>query len=441
MLIQNFLNQSEGQTLEFSKDLPSREELAKIICAFSNISGGKLILGVDPETNIPVGVDRLAIIELRANFSKLIRDIIEPLPSIDLKVLTVEDLKLIEITIASGNLKPYFLKGLDKYSGTYVRKGSENIIAAPELVDELDRQAAGVSYDSMPCYQAVVEDLNTKLVDQYCTLKAKLENIPKPLVNYAFMERNGLIVREKGKILPTIASILCFSDKVNTFFPKAKVKCKIYDYEDTTKLIDVKTFSGPLFALYDEVMSFLADSDLPEEVVKELVVNAFVHRDYTLELDAVVISLFSNRLEIFSPGYIPSSITMEDVMNGTSVVKNLLLYKIFSDAGYCCTGKSGLYKANLILKDNNLNQINILGDFSGVTLTLYNDLADDFFTREELKILEYLETVEYINNTQCQKLLKVKGKQAQYILTKLVRKGKLESIGEKKGRRYLLKEA
>lgn len=439
MLIQNYLNQSEGQTLEFSKDLPSKEELAKIICAFSNISGGNLILGVEPETKELVGVDKEKIFSLRASLNKLLRDIIEPIPSLNFKVLSSEGLKFIAIEVSSGNLKPYFLKGFDKYSGTYIRNASECVLATKEIVDELDRQAEGLSYDSVPYSSAAVEDLNTKLIDSYNEKKSQLTSSSKPLVNFAFMERNGFIIRKRGKLVPTVASLLCFSDKVNTFFPKAKVKCKIYDYEDTTKLVDLKTFSGPLMTMVDDLITFLADSDVPKSVVQELVINALIHRDYTQELDSIVISLFSNRVEIFSPGYIPCGLTFNDICSGVSVVRNQLLYKIFSDLGYCCTSDSGISYANKVLKENNLNQIQITGDFNGIVATVHSELADAFYSKEEIRILEFLETAEYINNTQCQKLLKVKGKQAQYILTKLVKKGRLESIGEKKGRRYLIK--
>ena len=107
--------------------------------------------------------------------------------------------------------------------------------------------------------------------------------------------------------------------------------------------------------------------------------------------------------------------------------------------GYSYSSLTGIQNANNLFKDDHLSSIIYKIVNNTLVATVYTETSDDYYTKEELKILNYLNENEYINNTQCQKILRVKGKQAQYILTKLVKKDKLVSIGEKKGRKYQLK--
>lgn len=439
MYIQEILNAPEGHTLEFKKELPAREDLAKCICAFSNLSGGNIIVGIDPKTREITGFDRLKLFETQEYVKKLISELIEPLPVYFLKVASFNGKKLLIISIVSGNLKPYHLRDTDMLMGTFVRIGRHIQQATPKMIAELERLSAHVCYDATPAYDTVVEDINYALIEEYLSKREKNLSIPKGLVNYAFLEKNHLIVRERGKIYPSIATILCFSDKANDYFPHAKVKCKIYEYDDKSKLSDILTVSGPLIKQVEQVINFFKTVDIPRDILKELIINAIVHRDYSFTSDVITVSVFNDRIEVESPGYLPNGISLEDLEKGLSVCRNQTIYKIFSEMYSANNSVSGIQEANKRLNENGLKPLIFSSAAANFVATVLNEISEDFFTREELKILSFLEANDYINNTQCQKLLRVKGKQAQYILTKLVKKEKLVSIGEKKGRRYEIK--
>ncbi|MGD9581576.1 MAG: ATP-binding protein, partial [Vampirovibrionia bacterium] len=330
----------------------------------------------------------------------------------------------------------YYLQGQDKFSSTYIRVGKKNVLATPQVIAELDRLSLNISFDSTPSYDAEVDDLDNDLIDIYLDKIVESSSKPKPLINYAFLDKNNFIKRELGKMYPTVAAILCFSDKVNTFFPQAKISCKVYDNDD---VVDKKEIAGPVITQLASVLDFYKDIDVPEFVVRELLVNAIVHRDYAYSTESIKVALHNDRFEVSSPGTLPIGLNIEDIGNGTCIYRNRGLYKIFYDMGYSHNSLTGVQNSNNLLKENFLDNISYKIVANNVVATVYTETSDDYYSKEELKILDYLSENEYINNTQCQKILRVKGKQAQYILTKLVKKDKLVSIGEKKGRKYQIK--
>ena len=440
MVTQSILNQPEGQTLEFRRDLPNRHDLARIVCAFSNMSGGNLVLGIEPKNNEIIGLSNTKIFEIQNTYIKLISDMIEPIPVIQGLVLKIKDKKLFVISTLSGNLKPYCLRGKDKLNGIYVRIAKINQIATPQMIAELDRCALGLSYDATPLYEADIDDLQEDLIQEYINNREKIFAIPRAQINYAFLDNNNLIKRESGKVYPTVAAILCFSEKASEYITKAKIKCRIYEYEDKSNLLDVITTSGNLINQIEQALKFFRNSNIPQEVIKELILNAVLHRDYSYSQDFIVVSMYQDRFEVISPGQIPHGLSFENLGNGVSLYRNKVLYKLFSEMGYGFASGSGIQNINKILKDNNYKYVEFSTQSNNFVATIFKDSFEEDFSKEEVKIIDFLEKNEYINNVQCQKLLRIKGKQAQYILIKLVKKGKLVSIGEKKGRKYHLKD-
>lgn len=439
MQISEIMNTYQEHTLELQKDLPSNDELAKMICAFSNCLGGDLILGVDPKTGEILGLETDYLFELQENLPKLVASLVEPIPSIVCKIKVVDDKKLFVVSVLSANLKPYYLKGKDKFNGTYIRLGNKNSIATPQMIAELDRLALNVSFDSTPAYDAEVDDLDNELIEAYLDKRTEMFSKPKPLINYAFLDRSKFIKRELGKMYPTICAVLCFSEKANDYCPQAKIRCNIFENNDKKKLVDFKVISGPIIKQIDAVVDFYSDIDLPQDVLRELLLNAIVHRDYSYSVDLIEISLYDDRIEVSSPGALPIGLNIEDISKGVCIYRNSSIYKIFNDMGYSYSALTGIQNANNSLQNSHLENISYKIQDNALVATVYTETSNDYYTKEELKILDYVNDNEYINNTQCQKILRVKGKQAQYILTKLVKKDKLVSIGEKKGRKYQLK--
>lgn len=433
MNFEETLKQGQGPTLLYSKELPARAELAQIICAFSNCVGGQLIVGIDPESNELLGMPRKKVFECIENFKKLVWDLVEPLPSIYPRIFVSNEKWFFSLLVFPGNLKPYYLKGLDKITGTYVRIGKVNEIASTLIISELERSSGLINYDTTPCYEAEVEDIDKDFIEKiYSDMGQKV------LINYAFLENNKLIVRESGKIFPTISGILCFSNRINDYFPGAVIK--INHYDDSNSLMESNEIKGlTLFNQIEALKEFFVEHNLIPEATGELIMNAIIHRDYTLKDLPIVVQFYEGKIIIESPGYIPVGLTINNLDKGICIPRNQNIYHLYKEFYGQDDGGTGIQKVNKYLSDNAYPPVVFSCKDHFILSTINLESVEEFITKEENKILSFLSSNDYITNVQCQKLLKIKGKQAQYVLTKLAKKGKLSYIGDKKGRKYLLK--
>ena len=137
MTIETLLKQAEGKTLEFKRDLSSPKNLLKTLVAFANTAGGKVIIGVEDKNRSPVGVAHPLDEEER--LCSLIADAIEPRLVPNVEIMTVEDKTLLMVDVFLSNSRPHYLKAEGVETGVYVRLGSTNRQADPELTGELRR--------------------------------------------------------------------------------------------------------------------------------------------------------------------------------------------------------------------------------------------------------------------------------------------------------------
>jgi ATP-dependent DNA helicase RecG len=160
-MISNLISNPESKTLEFKRDLSSPRSVLRTLVAFANSAGGHLILGVADDRKI-IGVENPLDEEER--LSNLIADSISPrlVPSIEM--ITVEEKTLLVVEVFLSGMRPHFLKADGQQSGTYVRLGSTNRLADPQLIAELQRGVAGVSFDALPMPELTEDDLDLKAI-------------------------------------------------------------------------------------------------------------------------------------------------------------------------------------------------------------------------------------------------------------------------------------
>ncbi len=161
-----------------------------------------------------------------------------------------------------------------------------------------------------------------------------LEGIGSSLSPNAFLKKNRLVAEHRGKLRPTVAAVLLFDDE-----PQATLdtRCAIKVYRLQTTDREYKrehlkeaptTIEGPLEHQINAVISKVADllkdvsvnvggklrrASYPAEALKELLVNAVIHRDYSLN-DDIHVRIYDNRIEIQSPGRLPGYVTRENIL-------------------------------------------------------------------------------------------------------------------------------
>ncbi len=141
MNAENLLKQEEGKTLEFKRDLSSPKKLLKTLVAFANTAGGRVIIGVDDKTRLPVGIEHPLDEEER--LCSLIADSIRPRLVPNVEMNTVDGKTLLAVEVFLSGSRPHWLKVEGPEGGVYVRLGSTNRQADRELIAELRRSGEG----------------------------------------------------------------------------------------------------------------------------------------------------------------------------------------------------------------------------------------------------------------------------------------------------------
>jgi ATP-dependent DNA helicase RecG len=162
MTMNELLNRPEGKTLELKRDLSSLRLIIKTLVAFANTAGGVMIIGRDADGTI-VGVDDVLAQEER--LASAIADNIRPAMMPDIEISTCLDKSLLIARVPHWR-GPFYLKAEGPEHGVYVRLGSTNRKAGPELLAEMQRSLAGISYDLTPLPDLTVADLDLVMARQ-----------------------------------------------------------------------------------------------------------------------------------------------------------------------------------------------------------------------------------------------------------------------------------
>ena len=159
-ILESLLQQPEGKTLEFKRDLSSPKPILKTLVAFANTAGGRLVIGITDDQQF-VGVDDPLTEEER--LCNLIADAISPRLVPNVEMVTIEGNTLLIIEVYLSNSRPHWLKAKGPELGVYVRLGSTNRQADRELIAELQRSVEGIAFDEMPMPDLSINDLDLDL--------------------------------------------------------------------------------------------------------------------------------------------------------------------------------------------------------------------------------------------------------------------------------------
>ena len=334
--IDNLLSQSEGKTLEFKRDLSSPKPLLKTLVAFANTAGGKLIIGVNDDRQI-IGVEKPLDEEER--LCSLIADSISPRLVPNVEMITVQDKTLLLVEVFLSGSRPHFLKAEGAEVGVYVRLGSTSRQADRELISELRRSAEGVSFDEMPMPDLTIESLDLKSARELFDSRHELTE--KELLTLK------MLTCHQGRQVPTKGAVILFGKERNSFFPDAWVQCGRFIGKDKADIFDHIDIYDYLPQALENIMLFLkkhamrgADFseirrkdvwNIPLSILREAIINALVHADYSQRGAPIRISFFDDRIEIENPGILLPGMTIEDMKQGISKIRNPVIARVFRE--------------------------------------------------------------------------------------------------------------
>ena len=325
-------------------------DLAATLTAFANTDGGQLIIGVADKDHTIVGVDDLDAITRQVD-NVAYNNCEPPLTVLQETIATDDGRIVVVVNIPKGDQRPYRTTS-DIY---YIRTSSGRRQASRQELLRLFQATESLYFDESPFLRATIAHLNTRAVSAF------FDTAYKGIENLAFERTlvNIKLAQEINDTLhPTTAGLLFFANQPQQFIPYAYLTAlRIPGSTLDVPPSDQKKIEGPITAILEETLRFLyihlpvphhisemkpeAHKEFPDVVLRELLVNAIAHRDYTIQAP-IRLFIFDDRVEIRSPGQLPNTITLESILLGVHVLRNPTVYNILLRMGFVTDAGSGI---------------------------------------------------------------------------------------------------
>lgn len=340
MDIKQLLTTSEGKTLEFKRDTSALKQIMKTIVAFANTAGGVIVIGREDDGNI-AGVENP--LQVEEQLSSAIADSIAPMIMPDIEIVSVAGKALLCICVAHWP-GPFYLKSEGDERGVYIRLGSSTRQAGPEFIAEMKRQHENKTFDQLPCPSLSIEALDLPFIEKIFK-EAGREVHEQQLISL------GILTPFAGRNVVTYGGLILFGkpDIRQQILPDARVSCARFSGTDKAHFLDRLDFEGSILEAIEKVPTFILRNsrlfpkiegmkreDIPAYpgfAVREILVNSVVHCDYSLTGMRVMVAIFSDRLEIQSPGLLPFGMTMDDLKTGLSRIRNRVVARTLKELG------------------------------------------------------------------------------------------------------------
>lgn len=351
------LKRQEGKTLEFKRDLSSPEGALRTIVAFANTAGGTLLIGVDDATRHIRGIKEP--LDLEERLANIVSDSIAPRLAPELEILPWRNTHLIAVRVYPSPVRPHYVKreGLD--AGVYVRVGSSNRRADREMIDELRRYASGQAFDEQAMPDLDSEAIDFRVASESFATVRKLKRID--------LETLRLVMTHQGKKVPTVGGVLLFGRDRTRHFPDAWIQAGRFDGKDKTHIADQLEIRAHPVSGIEAVIGFVQKHSqhgvqigavrrqerwsLPPVAVREAIINAVAHADYAQHGAPVRVSIFDDRLEVENPGLLLFGLTVNDLRQGISRLRNRVIGRVFHELGLIEQWGSGIQRMMAACRD------------------------------------------------------------------------------------------
>lgn len=334
----------ETRTLEFKETITNT--FLKTVSAFSNYDGGTIYFGIDDDGNIKGLKD---VKQACLDIENKINDSISPQPNYTLEIQNND--QTIKLTVKSGIQKPYLYK-----SKAFKRNDTATIKADTLELSRLILEGKNISFEELPCRQQELsfEILHRKL-KEHIQIEAFNQDTLRTLNLYDNNNgyNNAAAILADTNHFPGI-DIVKFGENISIIQKRATFENRSI-LEVYEKSIDV--FRD--YYQYEVIQG--ADREkvekIPEAAFREAIANALIHRAWDIASQIRVL-MFDDRIEVISPGGLPSGITEEEYLSGKlSVLRNRNLANVFYRLGFVEIFGTGitrikhLYEEGLIKPD------------------------------------------------------------------------------------------
>ncbi len=357
----------ENSGVEFKRDDLRPEQLAKEVVALANFQGGRILLGVEDDGTI-TGVQRADLERwvMDTVFGRYVHPMIIPFYE---EVQVDGQYRVAGISISQGTTKPYVVRHNGR-EDIYIRVGSTSQLASREQQARLFATGGMFHAEMLPISGSGLRDLSRERLTDYLAMIVGDKELPNTdeawdvrLCGLGFM-----VERQDGPPVCTIAGLVLFGHSPRQLLHQAGVRWMAFEGENKCyKALDDRLIDGPLVAywkqtssgmreiaenglierLVDAMRPFISEEAAevdasmrrerhwlyPVDALREAIVNALAHRDWT-RYEEIEIARYADRLEVLSPGALQNSMTVEKMVAGQRSPRNPLIVDVLRDYGY-----------------------------------------------------------------------------------------------------------
>lgn len=340
--------QQESKTTEFKREYT--DDLKYAVVALANTDGGKIIVGINDDGSVQ-GIQDTDGTMLR--ITNMIRDAIRP----DMTMFTectveeVDGKTVIVLNVQRGTARPYYLSGKGiRPEGVYIRQGASSVPASETAILNMIKETSGDRYE------------DARSLNQQLTFEKATEYFAKRKIPFGEQQKRTLnIIGADGTY--TNLGMLLSDQCVHT------IKLAVFDGSKKSVFRDRKELCGSLLVQLEDAYSYIDQfnrtraefeglervdkRDYPSEALREALLNAMTHRDYSFS-GSTLISIFDDRIEFVTIGGLVRGLTFNDIMLGVSALRNQNLANVFYRLKLIEAYGTGILKINESYADCNV---------------------------------------------------------------------------------------
>lgn len=437
--------QYESEHIEYKSQMI--DDIYKEVIAFANTDGGVIYIGIDDKGNL-VGIDDVD--ETYTRLTNGIRDAIAPDVTMFVRYVLQEN-KVIQIEVGEGSYKPYYLKSKGmKPTGVYVRQGTSSVQASPDQIRRMIKDSDGDVFEEM------------RTVSQELSFDEAERTFKRYKVDFSEEKYIALGLRNIHDDQYTNLAMILSDQCQHT------TKIAVFGDESNTSFKDAKEFGGSIFKQLEDSYAYLSLcnrtaatfkglervelSDYPEEALREALLNALIHRDYSYS-GSIIINVNDSCIEFISIGGLLPGLSADDIRSGISQPRNRKLAEIFHRLRLIESYGTGIRKIYALYKDHvaqprievtpntfklvlpNMNANAEIAEAASAT----SEKAHVVMTPQMKTVVDYLSEYGEMSDEDLQELLNIKKTRAYLLARQMNEDGLIDIIGRGAGKKYRLK--
>jgi ATP-dependent DNA helicase RecG len=343
----------EDSFTEFKRELPSPASLAEEVVAFLNFRGGNIYIGVD-DSGSPCGIPIGDLKRVEETVMTICREHVVPPIIPTFRIVKSGTEPVVRIEIAEGLEKPYRTN-----TGKHmIRVGTTKRVASRQELARLFQNSLVLHIDGQAINGSRTTDLDDQVVAQYFKENYEIDVASMGRVAREKLLVDASILKSDGNSpVPTLVGLLMFAkpsvknniSPLERVLPAAGTRIAVYQNRDLDPILDNCMLTEPLPKLITATLTKIRlnwrqtskisgmkreENKFPERVFREILVNAFVHRDYSIA-SPVFVKMLPDQVEVISPGRLVNSVTINKMKAGISIARNPLIMKFMENHRFC----------------------------------------------------------------------------------------------------------